>query len=647
MPVVSEEYVPELSAHLRQMPEDILHVRHRSQASHEAAASAHTQALQGMPGDLVNWQCICGNFVKEKRFCPKCKLVRFSINRSPVLCYSGLSLGTLENGLPFLFPIDYFSNHILISGQTGTGKSRFAFNLAIKTANYPLPSSIKLLIIDVEGEWKNIIPNLKEKTDYYDVASNLRINPFDLKDPALIRELFRQTVFKGIEEEYVDLSAQMNFVLQEVIAESNNMQELIQKIKDYNRQKLTGLDKTKTALLVRLDPFLRSPLKEIFACKKSNPDFNKLGDVNTIIDLHALDSLVAYNSELRLIYNLITTYFLRKMLGREPTDAVSNLFIADEAQLLVPKILHKLIVTESFPATEIATRLRKRGCGLLLITQSPSNLEPDIVKNSATKITFRLQDQQDVKLIADSAGFVDIAEYEYLSDNLVRLPKRKAIVCTSEQEPFLVTAENLELTQFNQTTSLSEPAEQTEVLTIEEPDPDENAFLDSIRNEPFLSVTERRVKLGWNYRKYVSVVDNLLKQKKIERMSVKLGRGSPKILYQEAGQVPSVRHQYYVWWIAGRLQEKGYSVKKNSIGPDIEIKDGKIAIEVELGKSNIHGNIRNDLQQFDKVIVCSDDRKLLQTLSREIKENGVLFLPVERVPALFEKKNTRSELMDI
>src|SRR5690606_38000687 len=113
-----------------------------------------------------------------------------------------------------------------------------------------------------------------------------------------------------------------------------------------------------------------------FMCKKSNPDFSKLGDSgNVIIDLHALDALVAYNSELRLIYNTITTYFLRKMLSRDPTDILSNVFVADEAQLLVPKILQKVIITQSWPATEFATRLRKRGCGLLLITQSPSNLE--------------------------------------------------------------------------------------------------------------------------------------------------------------------------------------------------------------------------------------------------------------------------------
>lgn len=332
---------------------------------------------------MQNWACLCGRLVRDKRFCPSCKLVRFRLENSTILDYFGEKLGTLPDGLPFNFPVNYLAEHILVSGQTGTGKSRFAMNLTVKMENRVSANPIKLLIIDIEGEWKNIIPKLRNKTKYFAVDKNLKINPFDLGDPALIRELMRETVFKGIEKEYVDLSAQMNFVLQETISESKNMEELIKNIKNYSKQKLTALEKTKTALLVRLDPFMRSPLKEIFLCKKSNPDFSRLDEHNVIIDLHALDSLVAYGSELRLIYNTVTTYFLRKMLNRGTCNWVSNLFIADEAQLLVPKILHKIVVTESWPATEFATRLRKRGCSLVLITQSPSNIEKDIFRNKA------------------------------------------------------------------------------------------------------------------------------------------------------------------------------------------------------------------------------------------------------------------------
>jgi len=568
--------------------------------------------------------------------------MRFRLDNSPILDYWDLKVGSVSNGLPFNFPVNYLTSHTMVTGQTGTGKTRFAMKLAIKAENHVSVQKIKLLIIDVEGEWKNIIPQLKDKTEYFAVDKNLKINPFDLGDPALIRELMRETIFKGIEKEYVDLSAQMNFVLQETINESKNIEELIQNIKSYNKQKLTALDKTKTALLVRLDPFMRSPLKEIFHCKKSNPDFTQLDDHNIIIDLHALDSLVAYGSELRLIYNTITTYYLRKMLNRGTCDWVSNIFIADEAQLLVPKILHKIVVTESWPATEFATRLRKRGCGLVLITQSPSNIEKDILKNTATKISFRLQHQEDIKIIAESAGFIDPVEYEYLADHFVRLPRKTAIVTTLDQEPFLVVADDFEVGEFD-----AEIAENKEIeIPTENHSADEMTLLESIEKDPFLSYVERRTVLGWSDARFAKTVDCLAEKGQIEGVRVKLGRGSPKLLYQKHGSIPGIKHEYYVNWIAESLTQKGYHAVKRKDGPDIEVREMNTVIEVETGTSNISGNIKRNLKQFANVIVCSDDKKLIATLSRQTKDKRILFLPIQKVPTSFEKMKAGNDLIN-
>lgn len=144
---------------------------------------------------MVNWYCVCGNFVRDKRFCPRCKLFHFRLKNSPILDYWEPRLGELSNGLPFNFLLHSLTNHVLVSGQTGTGKTRFAMNLAVKTANTS-SQKIKLLIVDAEGEWKNIIPKLKDQTEYFAMDKNLKINPFDLGDPALIRELMRETSSK-------------------------------------------------------------------------------------------------------------------------------------------------------------------------------------------------------------------------------------------------------------------------------------------------------------------------------------------------------------------------------------------------------------------------------------------------------------------
>ncbi|MBI2005299.1 MAG: hypothetical protein HYS80_00880, partial [Candidatus Aenigmarchaeota archaeon] len=256
-----------------------------------------------------------------------------------------------------------------------------------------------------------------------------------------------------------------------------------------------------------------------------------------------------------------------------------------------------------------------------------------------TKIAFRLQSQEDIKIIAEAAGFMDYTEFEYLSDRFVRLPRKTAIVCTSGHEPFLMTTANFELEGF-----LPETKPEEEATYEQKEDPQEKVFLESIEKEPFLSVVERRTKLGWSDVTYTKIVDELLRKRKIERVKVKLGRGSPKILYQRPGSIPSVKHQYYVNWIAESLTKKGYHVKKNKDGADIEVSD--IAVEVEIGTSNISGNLKRDLQKFSKVIVCSDDSKLIETLSAQMKDIRILFLPVQKVPASFEKMQAAKDLVN-
>jgi predicted transcriptional regulator len=572
----------------------------------------------------------------------------FDIKHSPVIAYDGLSLGTLSNGMPFFLPPNLLSNHVAILGQTGTGKTRLAMDLAAKIEKL----GATFLVMDVESEWKGIIPLLSNETEYYASDVNLQINPFDLKDAGLIRELMRETVFKGIEQEYSDLSAQMQYVLNDAINDSKSMPDLIRNVSAYDKEKLTNLDRTKTALKVRLEPFMREPLSEVFNTSKSNPDLERLGEKNIFIDLHPLDARVAYNKELRLIYNTITAYFLRKMLSNGMTDGVSNLFVCDEAQLLVPKILRKLIVTESWPATEFATRLRKRGCGVMIITQSPSNIEKDIFRNAGTKVVFRTQEAEDLRMICDSFGFIDNVEREYLSNVLVKLDQREAIVHTIGIEPFLLTAATFRPAPVSpEELDKHTPVPEVEVPEIVEPefgfgiteDTFEDAgdtnleeeqvrFLESISKEPFIGRNERKVRLGIDSTTYSKIVSVLLDRGLIEKVNVFTGSGRPKVLYEIKGQNPGVKHQFYVEYVLQELRRMGIQANAQKTGADIALPSLRTAINVELGTSNIYKNVATALESSQHVIVCSDDADLLVEISS--KHPGIATALVWDVPRL-------------
>lgn len=593
------------------------------------------------------WVCMtCGSLTSMVRgLCTYCSspLPNFLHSPQPQQVSRGIHLGFLHDGSEFRIPMSHFGFHFAFYGATGGGKTRAAINLAIEAEN----AGMKLLVLDVEGEWKDVIANLKSDTEYYSTDKNLRINPYDLGDYGLVKILLRETIFHGIEVEYQDLSAQMNYVLDKCIQNSTSIPTLIDNVMSYEERdlpfRLSNIDKTKTALLVRLEPYKSNPaLNEIFYTETSSINFDKLDSKNIIIDLHSLEALVAYRTELRLIYNAIAIGYLKLALSRQITNSVSNLFIADEAQLLVPKILRKVVITDTHLTAEFASRLRKRGQSIAIVTQSPSNLESILTANCQNAFVFRLQDANDIELIARSAGY-NWHSLDFFTQELTNLKRKQALVKTPlVDEPFIITAPDVVLNPISQ----EELDRHSPKIPIEnyfvresaqqsrEKSDDEESFLRSIAIEPFISARERRHLLGWDDKRYANAVGSLVRRGEIEIVKMKLGKGKPRILYQKKGANPGVLHEASVDWLAKRIRAIGIECITSKIGPDIQIPSRSLAINVETGKSDVEGNIWIALASFSKVIICSDDERLLKQISERHNSPNILCSQIAEVPAL-------------
>lgn len=567
------------------------------------------------------WSCVtCGHLTQNSTgFCSYCN--------SPLPNF-------LQSRSDFRIPKEAFAYHFAFYGVTGTGKTRAAMQLVREAEN----SGLKILILDVEGEWKNLIPHFKNKTEYYATGKNLKINPFEVGDEGLVKLLLKETLFKGIEVEYQELSPQMNYVLDKCIAISKSIPELIDNVMNYEGKelsfKLSSLDKTKTALLVRLGPFRNNQaLREIFHCTSSSLDLNELDDRNIVIDLHELERQVAYKDEVRMIYNTIATAYLRLALSREPTDEVTNIFVADEAQLLAPKIIKKLVSTDTWTTTEFATRLRKRGQSLAIICQSPSNIEDDIRKNCQNNFFFRIQAAEDIKIVAGMLGYNSSATLDYFTSYIGNLSQRQSIVKTPlVGEPFVITSPEIRIIQIGHkqlAQFMPKTSEDFSQLEIE--------FLESINNEPFIPMTERRDRLGWDRKTYADIVRKLKENATIEQVTVPLGRSRPLVLYQLSGKNPSIKHEFYIYWIIEKLADKGIVCRAEKIGPDIQIPSLNAAINVELGKSSLEQNVTTALNQFETVVIASDSKKVLDRITiSEFKEGKkVLKSLIWDVPNLF------------
>lgn len=372
----------------------------------------------------------CGCPIPEGQdFCDNCNCPSplFLSPPEPDKIGRGALLGYVDGRREFRMNLDYI--HYALYGMTKTGKTTLAMKIAVEAEN----AGIRLLVIDPEGEWRNIVPMLKGRTEYYLSLKNLKVNPFELRDRGLVSLLLKETIFQHGKQDFFSFTPQMEAVLDECIGMSQSVPELIDNVRNVTRDKLKtkvmNLEMTRAALLVRLRPLEENEsLRQIFYCDKSSIDLSNLDESNIVIDLSDLDQKVAYSRPLRLIYNLIIVAGLAKALSKEPTNAITNMVVADEAQRLVPKIFEKETATDTWVATEYAVRLRKRGYVMLLVSQHPKNIEDDIRDNVHVNFLFRMQSDQNTKVVAGALGYSHYARVDHIGRILANLKFRQAVV---------------------------------------------------------------------------------------------------------------------------------------------------------------------------------------------------------------------------
>lgn len=594
----------------------------------------------------MSWTCIqCAaiNFEDDDIFCDSCHAPRrgFLETAPPETISQGSLLGHLKDGTPCKIPFDNI--HYLFCGKTKKGKTRAAMNVAVQFEN----NGGFLLVIDPEGEWKKIIPKMKKKTEYYLSLRNLKINPFDLKDKGLIKLLIKETIFRKGRFDLYDFTPQMERVLDECIEMSNSIPNLIETIRnlspDQLRTKTINLKATIAALLNRLGDLAENDtLRQIFYCEKSNIDLFHMSDKNVFIDLSDLDAKVAYSRPLQLIYNVIVIAGLIEALNKPITDTIKVMVVAEEAQRLVPTIFNKDTATDTWVATEYTVRLRKRGYVMVIITQHPKNIESDIVDNVHVTVAFSMQSKENIEIMAGIMGYSShYVRRGHIERELKNLDFREAIVAIDGVKwPFKImtsdfSIDNVSLESLEGYMPLVDQLQES----VEALEDDESRFLETIRQYPFMPVVERKSMLGWKDERYTDVVASLVRKGTITKESIRLGVGRPRIIYQIASEphVPSLRHEFYVNHLLQELTSQGFVCRASKVGPDIQIPDKRIAINVELGSSAMVANWIKASKDFDIIVICSDAIEVLEALKPKIEAGNVLFALIWEVPDLFRK----------
>lgn len=253
-----------------------------------------------------------------------------------------------------------FMRHAVILGSTGSGKSNTASYLARELSRHA-----SVVVIDWYGE------HVDEGDVVIDPAAG---DPVPMPaDKVSMLELL---------EEVLDLSPPQSYVLMKVLRDGVGLERLVKEV-EYLTPEGRWENESKLALIRRLSPLAYSNIRSVADGWGDTTLGNGLVSVLDLSQIHPISSrrLVA----LSMLRYLETVASPRKEV----------FVIVEEAQ--------NLVKVNGLVARQVA-EVRKKGLGIVLVTQSPSRLGEEILLNTNVRIIHSLRSWADIEVMARSSA---------------------------------------------------------------------------------------------------------------------------------------------------------------------------------------------------------------------------------------------------
>ncbi|BFI75313.1 hypothetical protein YN1HA_14110 [Sulfurisphaera ohwakuensis] len=271
--------------------------------------------------------------------------------------------------------------HIGIFGSTGSGKS----NTAAIIADELYKKGFDVIILDWHGEYKNLLP----KFNLYNNKNYLVLNPINMDDLTTmdITELIGDVL---------ELTEPQKFILYLGLEALNQMKEFsfksLLQIISANIPDNTYMQRDIKFALIRKIIMIFSGLGEKLFSSESGYTYLDLGEKlrgGNIIDLSFIR-----NIKLRKLYGLMILKFLLEYVIETKNRDRKIFIIIEEAQNYFSQV--NTVINRALQ------EIRKFNVGLCIISQSPSNVDQEVIKNTSIKIIHSIKSNVDKKVIADS-----------------------------------------------------------------------------------------------------------------------------------------------------------------------------------------------------------------------------------------------------
>lgn len=346
--------------------------------------------------------------------------------------------------------VDSLTSHLFVTGSTGAGKSNFIYGLLNKFYKDD-GGDIKFLVIEpAKGEYKDVFGGVRGVsvfgTNPYQTEL-LRVNPFAFPDkihvmehidrmidilnaawpmyaamPAILKDAVEQT-YKNLgwdlirstcsheKPVYPDFHDLLK-VLPEVINASAYDQEV--------KSNYTG------SLLTRVKSLTNGYYRTIFQKDELPPA--DLFDKSCIVDISRVGSTETKSLLMGILFLKLQEY--RMANPPERNSGLRHITVLEEAHNLLRKTSTEQGMESANLAgksvemlTNAIAEMRTYGEGFVIADQAPGLLDPAVIRNTNTKVVFRLPDYDDRLLVGKAENLSE----EQINE-LARLPTGCAAV---------------------------------------------------------------------------------------------------------------------------------------------------------------------------------------------------------------------------
>jgi hypothetical protein len=415
----------------------------------------------------------------------------FDVDQKVDLSKDILNLGAiLDNGrettLPYTIPLDTFSQHVLVTGVTGSGKTTTILALLETLSNRQQNHSFPFLIIEpTKSEYRALlgkpagtgaIPSLKVFTLGDENVCPFRLNPlqFEILDNEFYTHVqthidYLKSVFSAAFVLYPPMPYILEICLHEIYVDrgwnlttSRNdrlpskywpkayewpvfptLNDLYQKIDEVIER--SGYDEqikmdVKAGLQTRISSMMLGG-KGLMLNTPCDGTMELLLDGAVVLELDRIGDDEEKIFLMGLILTRLFEYRRLQFLKHNSTMPFQHLTVIEEAHRLLRAVpMHsnpdltniKGQAIETF--TNILSEIRAYGEGFLIAEQIPSKLTPDALKNTNLKIVHRVIAEDDRKSISGATNMND-AQSRYM----VVIPRGDAIVFNQgDDHPILI-----------------------------------------------------------------------------------------------------------------------------------------------------------------------------------------------------------------